>query len=72
MYTHHKNDIQQYNDDPAHSAEETHPGPVSDSANYIHSYYTMKTSNLQTIQNWCFENIRILENMNSLFYLFGV
>lgn len=40
MYTYHKNDIQQYNDDPAHSAEETHPGPVSDSANYIHSYYT--------------------------------
>lgn len=34
MHTHHKNDIQQYNDDSAHAAEETHSGPVSDSANY--------------------------------------
>lgn len=34
MHTHHKNDIQQYNDDSAHAAEETHAGPVSESANY--------------------------------------
>lgn len=40
MHTHHENNIQQYNDDSAHAAEETHQEPVWDSANYTHSYYT--------------------------------